>query len=79
MDIILGYLANSNFKDALNTILLLTKSYIFWSSRHELKSPNIDQMQSWIKSTYSQQEIISKINQKHEQFEKSRRIWKTLI
>ena len=77
-DIILGYLINNNFKHALNTILLVTKSYIFWSSRHD-KSPNINQLQSWIKSTYSQQEIISKINQKHEQFEKSWRIWKTLI
>ena len=77
-DLILGYLMNLNYNIPLNTILLVTKSYILWCSRHD-KYLNITQLQSWIESTYTQQENISKLNQKHESFSKNWITWKNLF
>ena len=77
-DLILGYLINCNYHTPLYTILLVTKPYIFWCSHHE-KYLNIKQLQSWIESTYIQQENISKLNEKYEIFTKSWITWKNLF
>ena len=49
--VILGYLERDENYISLNSIILITKSYIFWSSRNKIQ-PNIHTLQVRIKNTY---------------------------
>ena len=69
--IILGYQIKNNIHIPINTIILATKSYIFWCSRKK-KKPNIFELQKRIKHTYMTELTISQLNFKHENF---LRIW----
>ena len=70
--IILGYLINNNISTSINTIILVTKSYIFWCSRRDIK-PCIYQLQIRIKDTYETQKAIACLNNKEELFDQK---WK---
>ena len=71
-DLILGYRMNYNYNIPLNSILRVSKSYIFWCSRHD-KYLNIKQLQNWIEKN------ISKLYQTHESFTKNWITWKNLF
>ena len=76
--IILGYLNNDNRSIPLNTIILITKSYIFWCSRKKNK-PNIFSLQKRIQETYNNQNMVARLNNKYDQFQKSWKAFEKLI
>ncbi len=77
-DVILGYLPNNNFNVPMNTIILLTKAYIFNCSRKE-RNININYLQTRIHTNYSLQENIARINGKLDEFTKNWDNWKRLF
>ena len=73
--IILGYLFNNNISTPINTIILVTKSYIFWCSRHNIIPCNY-QLQTRIKESYETQKAISCLNNNEEIFDRK---WKNML
>ena len=61
--IILGYIYPGTGKVPLNTILMISKSYIFWCSRKQI-TPNIFDLQKRIEKTYLDQRYIAQKNGK---------------
>ena len=55
--VILGYLERDENYIRLNSIILITKSYIFWSLQNKIQ-PNIHTLQVRIKNTYINQKFI---------------------
>ena len=76
--VILGYLHQDSGSIPLNTVLLVTKSYIFWCSRHE-KLPNIFDLQKRIQRTYTEQKYIAIKNNSLAKFEKNWNTWTRLF
>ena len=73
--IICGYLLSNNIQTPINTIILATKSYIFWCSRHKRK-PNIYSLQKQILDLYNTQLAVASINNNLEYFNKK---WTSMI
>ena len=73
--IILGYMNDDNFKIPLNTIILVTKSYIFWCSKNK-KVPTIFLLQNRIIEVYNTQYMLARLNNKDSQLTKQ---WKHFI
>ena len=65
---ILGYLNTDNFSITINTILMVTKHYIFVTSLNVTARPNIHDLLKLIKKTYNEQSLVAKINNKFEFF-----------
>ena len=78
IDIILGYLNNNNFAYPLNTIILVTKSYIFWCCRNQV-NPNPLDLQNKIYQCYTEQKQINDLKDKNEKFIKLWNVWKLLF
>ena len=78
IEIILGYQHSNNFQTPLNTIITITKSYIFLCSRTD-QAPNFQYLQDKIKTVYNEQEAVSKLQNKSNQFEKIWENWKRLF
>ena len=77
-DIILGYLHNNNFAFPLNTIILVTKSYIFWCCRNQV-NPNSLELQKRICQCYIEQKQINDLKFTNEKFSKTWNVWKELF
>ena len=71
--IILGYLDNSNYSKPLNTIILTSKSYIFWCCKNQV-NPNPMELQKRIEQCYKEQ--INELKGMQEKFEKNWILWK---
>ena len=69
--IILGYLNADNFSIPINTILMVTKHYIFVTSLSVTARPNIHDLLKLIKKTYNEQSLVAKINDKFDLFYKT--------
>ena len=78
IEIILGYQHKNNFQVPLNTIIMVTKSYLFWCSCTD-QIDNFQYLQDRIKTVYYEQEAVSKLQNKLEQFEKNWINWKRLL
>ena len=76
--IVLGYLVKNENYYAFNTLLLVAKSYIFWSFRKEL-NPNIFQFQKRFYKIYNEQKYISLRNNVYEKFLNKWNYWQTLF
>ncbi len=76
--IILGYLLNDNIKIPINTIILVTKSYIFWCSRNK-KKPNIQDLQLRIKELYNTHKTVAMLNSKQDRFDKNWNIFSQIF
>ena len=76
--IILGYLEKDENYIPLNSIILITKSYIFWSSRNKIQT-NINTLQDRIKNTYLDQKFIHTKNGKEDNFLSKWNYWSNLI
>ena len=61
--IILGYLERDESNIPLNSIILITKSYIFWSSQNKIQT-NIHTLQVRIRNTYIDQKFIHRRREK---------------
>ena len=66
----MGYKINNNIQTAINTLILKTKSYIFWCSRKN-KKPNIFELQIRAKQLYTAQQTLSYLNNKNDLFSKN--------
>ena len=78
IDIILGYLHNNNFAYPLNTIILVTKSYIFWCCMNQV-NPNPLELQKRICHCYMEQKQIHDLKFTSENFSKIWNVWKELF
>ena len=68
--IILGYLMKNNLQIPINTIILVSKSYIFWCTIKN-KNPNIFELQKRIKQTYIAELSLANLNFGLSQFTKT--------
>ena len=77
-DIILGYLQKDNRYLPINTIIIVTKHYIFncAQTRHP---PDFFTLQKKIKNVYIEQKLLSKFKDKHECFIKQWAIFSPLF
>ena len=57
---ILGYLNTDHFSITINTILMVTKHYIFLTSLNVTSTPNIHELLKLIKKTYYEQSLLLK-------------------
>ena len=76
--VILGYQYYNNWSIAINTILIVARSYIFTCANSNRKL-DINQLLQKIKSVYNEQLLISRINQQNEKFNKHWLIFKNLF
>ena len=76
--IILGYLLQNNYSTAMNTIIICTKSYIFRTAYNK-GNLQLSELVNYIKSTYSDQKSIAKLNNKLTIFNKKWNIWSSLF
>ena len=76
--IILGYLNNNNYTCPLNTIILVTKSYIFWCCRSQV-NPNPLDLQNKIYQCYIEQKQINDLKNTGDKFLKIWNVWKVLF
>ena len=76
--VILGYLEMDENYIPLNIIILITKSYIFWSSRNKIQ-PNIHTLQVRIKNTYIDKKIIHMKKGKENNFLNKWNYWSNLM
>ena len=76
--IILGYYEKDENYIPLNSIILITKSYIFWSSRNKIQT-NINTLKVRIKDTYLDQKFIHTKNGKEDNFLSKWNYWSNLI
>ena len=76
---ILGYLNTDNLAIPINTILLVTKYYIFMNSLIVGKCPNIGELLRLIKNTYCEQLLAAKLSQKFDLFSKTWSNFSTII
>ena len=76
--IILGYLEKDENYIPLNSIILITKFYIFWSSRNKIQA-NINTLQDRIKNTNLDQKLIHTKNGKEDNFLSKWNYWSNLI
>ena len=76
--IILGYMLRDKKANPINTVILITKSYLFWCSRKN-KDPNILELLSRIKSCIFEQQESAAIPNKKEQFLKTWENWITIF
>ena len=77
-DIIMGYhLKNQNYVP-INFLIINTKAYIFWCSRHN-RTPNIFTVQNRLNASFAEQKWISIKHHKTEIFEKEWHIWEDLF
>ena len=76
--IILGYMERDTNYIPLNSIILIAKSYIFWSSRNKLPL-DINQLQKRIKSVYSEQLFIYTKRGNEDKFLSSWNYWSCLM
>ena len=69
-DILLGYSHQSPYSMALNTIIMVTKKYIFSTSRkhHQL---NIEDLFTLLKKTYEEQKTVKSLEMQSAKFEKA--------
>ena len=65
--IILGYLLKDKKAVPFNTLILTTKSYIFWCARKKI-NPNVMECQSRIKATFNEQKEVARLNNKLDNF-----------
>ena len=72
---ILGYLTNDENFWALNLILMVTRKYIFWCSKNGFML-NIYFLQKEIKKTFLEQETLSRVNLRFDQFNRRWNFWK---
>ena len=66
--IILGYLNTDNFSIPINTILMITKQYIFNVSLNLERRPSIYELKDLIKKNYFEQSLVAKINDCEDKF-----------
>lgn len=76
--IILGYLNTDNYNIPINTVLMVTKSYIFTCSRKN-RQPHIHHLLKQIKDTYNDQKLIAACNDKLDNFWRAWKNWKRLF
>ena len=74
MNIIMVYLNQYYYTTQLKTIIIITISYIFWSSRWN-KSLDIIILKTWIHTTYNKQSTTATSNNKNELFTKQWNTW----
>ena len=72
---ILGYLTNDENFWALNLILMVTRKYIFWCSKNGFML-NIYFLQKEIQKTFLEQETLSRVNLRFDQFNRRWDFWK---
>ena len=68
-DILLGYRYQNPFSQALNTLIIVTKSYIFSSSR-KCQQINIDSLLKVLKKIYDEQKLVKALEMENAKFEK---------
>ena len=76
--IIFGHYHRGNSYIPLNTILLVTKSYIFWCARLK-KDPDIFQVQKWVEKTYNEQYALACTNLRQDIFYKKWNQWSAIF
>ena len=76
--VILGYIYPGEGNVPFNTILLISKSYIFWCSRHR-RLPNIFDLQKRIETSYFEQKYIATKNNSINKFNKIWENWTILF
>ena len=76
--IILGYLNSNNYAQPLNTIILVTKSYIFWCCSNHV-NPNPMDLQNKIFQCHTEQKQIYELKGKNEKFLKMWNVWMQLF
>ena len=75
---LLGYLAPDQNFWPLNLVLTITRKYIFWCSRNDFEL-NIYFLQKEVKKIYIEQETLSCINSRFDQFNYHWEFWKNLF
>lgn len=75
---ILGYLQQDNYFWPLNFVLIITRNYIFQSSRKKY-ALNIFALQIHIKNKYLEQQMLHKISWKEHHFNRKWNIWGKLF
>ena len=78
LNIIMGYLNRDNLFLPINTIILVTKYYIYSNSRKKIPF-NILDLQRKIKETYNEQILVSRLNFSDLKFEKKWFSFKNLV
>ena len=78
LEIILGYQHRNNYMKPLNTIILVTKAYIFWCTQKN-KDPIIADLLTRIETTYTEQNTIALKTNKINEFNKAWLNWKRLF
>ena len=75
---LMGYLANDQHFWPFNLILMTTRKYIFWCSKNGFPL-NIYFLQKEVKKTYLEQETLSRLNSRYDQFNKRWTLWKNIF
>ena len=73
--ILFGYIYSDNISNAINSIILIAKIYLFSCARHKTL-PNRIALEHQLRKNFREQKLLAKLNNKYDKFNKK---WKRFV
>ena len=78
LTVLMGYMIHNQHFEAANTLILVMKKYIFTCAYSD-SLPNIPEFKSYCRSVFIEQQMIARINDKLDEFNKKLGRWRLLF